>query len=387
MNTVELKNMVSLKVFQEAFKYLTDVVDKTVQSLQPEDLKNVFRILSEAQNNGNTVITDGKGRSKQSILLMEDCLEQNGFPIILPTSNANLRPWKKGDVLIVNSGSGTASPLKHAIEAKKAGLKVTGMTYNSELQDRFPDILVLEPSKSKNKLYAPLGTEFELSSAVIGTCIAYSLRDSCEQSIDDFHDSTQKILDLFRNTYDYLEDNLEMLIGFINLISKYIPVSNEHKIFFRGVGRDAIINKVAAIRYGHLHKEPDKDLQVIYEHHWDLRNEGDLAIITSGSGETTQTLNYATQAFISGMKIIGITSFKGSDLGRFSNRVNGCLVLPGRQHQYSQYNMPLKMRKKYLPCFELNCYLTLDALLAQIACNEGISEQDMRASHRPKFLE
>src|SRR6056297_903833 len=124
-----MNDMGSVKIFQEAFKYLINVVDKTIKSLEEDKLLSLFNILIDARDNHKRVITDGKGRSKQSILLMEDCLEQNGFPIILPTSNANLRPWKKGDVLIVNSGSGTASPLKHAIEAKKAGLKVTGMTY------------------------------------------------------------------------------------------------------------------------------------------------------------------------------------------------------------------------------------------------------------------
>jgi hypothetical protein len=45
------------------------------------------------------------------------------------------------------------------------------------------------------------------------------------------------------------------------------------------------------------------------------------------------------------------------------------------------------LRSNYLPLFELNCYLTLDALLAQIASNHGISEEDMKRSHRPKILE
>ncbi len=382
-----MNDMGSVKIFQEAFKYLINVVDKTIKSLEEDKLLSLFNILIDARDNHKRVITDGKGRSKQSISLMEDCLEQNGFPIILPTSNANLRPWKAEDIFIMNSGSGSASPLKHAQAAKEANLTVTGMTYNRELEDEFPNMLILEPSKIRNKLLAPLGTEFELSSAVIGACVAYSLRDTPEESLKEFNESVKKIIQLYNDTYEYLEYELETLINFINLISEYIPKKNKNKIYFRGVGRDAIMNKVAAIRYGHLHREPDKDLQVIYEHHWDLRNEGDLAIITSGSGETTQTLNYATQSFISGMKIFGITSFKTSDLGKFCSRVNGCLVLPGRKKKFSQYNMPREWREKYLPCFELNCYITLDALLAQIAHDEGIEEKDMRASHRPKVLE
>ena len=130
-----------------------------------------------------------------------------------------------------------------------------------------------------------------------------------------------------------------------------------------------------------------KDLQVIAEGHWDLRKVGDLAIITSGSGSTSQTLDYAMQAFISGLKVFGITSFEDSDLGRFTKRVDGCLVVPGRHAPFSMYNVVSSQRTSYLPEFELNCYLTMDSLLAQIASDNGITEADMKASHRLKTLE
>ena len=128
-------------------------------------------------------------------------------------------------------------------------------------------------------------------------------------------------------------------------------------------------------------------MRVIYEGHWDLREAGDLAIITSGSGSTTQTLDYALQGFIHGLKIFGITSFEDSDLGRFTKRVNGCLVIPGRRDRKSFFNMPLKRRTNYLPEFELNYYITMDAILSLIAADHGITEDDMRHSHRMKILE
>jgi hypothetical protein len=51
------------------------------------------------------------------------------------------------------------------------------------------------------------------------------------------------------------------------------------------------------------------------------------------------------------------------------------------------YNVIHTERKQFLPEFELNVYITLDALLAQIASNNGITEEDMRRSHRLKYLE
>lgn len=385
----------SLKIFFEAYKYLKDCVRQSIESIDEERLKTMFELLIHGRDNGSKIIVDGQGRSLQSMLIMEDCLEHNGFPIIFPASNANLRPWKKGDIFFFNSGSGSGSPLRHAQAAKKDGLDVLGMTYNTKIHEHFEKplkgILLLEPSINRSSLYAPLGTEFEFTSAVIGASIGYGVSDSGESSLDEFKKCSQQILQTLDDTYLYYEDNLDALIHFINLIEEYIDPKNEHNIYFRGVGRDSIINDVAAIRYGHLHKviqgKTVKDLRVISEGHWDLRKNNDLAILMSGSGSTSQTLNYASQAFISGLKIFGITSFENSNLGRFCKRVDGCLIVPGRRDPFSMYNLVNRKSENYLPEFELNTYLTMDALLAQIAKDHGISEEDMKASHRLKTLE
>ena len=91
----------------------------------------------DARDKDKNVIVDGKGRSLQSMLLMEDSLEHNGFHIILPASNANLRPWGDGDVFIFNTGSGSGSTMVHARAAKTDGLQVIGMTYNPEVLKEF----------------------------------------------------------------------------------------------------------------------------------------------------------------------------------------------------------------------------------------------------------
>jgi D-arabinose 5-phosphate isomerase GutQ len=377
--------MSGLNIFFSAWKYLTNCVRDSINALDQERLKNFFSILIEGRKHG--IIVDGMGRSLQSIMLVEDCMEHNGFPIILPASNAALRPWNRNDIFFFNSGSASGSPITHAQFAKKDGLRVIGMTYNATIINEFPDVIVLAPSKSKNSLYAPLGTEFELTSAVVGTCLGYSVRDTVKESIEDFQEATQQIVNRFDNTRLYFEENLEMLMDFIGIITEYLTAPVKKNVYFRGVGRDQIVNQVAAIRYGHLRKEPDKDLHVIYESHWDLRKEGDLIIVTSGSGSTTQTMDYAMQAFVSGMRVFGITSFANSDLGRFTKRVDGNLIVPGRKDPFSMYNVIHTERKMFLPEFELNVYLTLDALLAQIASNNGITEDDMRRSHRLKYLE
>lgn len=384
-----MEGMTGINIFQDSFRYLINCVKMSVQNLDRERLAKIFEILIEARNENKDVIVDGKGRSLQSMLMMEDVLEHNGFHIILPASNANLRPWQKGDVFIFNTGSGTGSTMEHAHAAKEDHLRVIGMTYNPEITKEYENVLVLTTSleQSRNRNLAPLGTEFELASAVIGVCIGYSLKDTVEMSLREFDQSTNKIIKTYDATYDYLETELESIMSFIHLISEYVDIENDRKIYFLGVGRNEIINRVAAIRYGHLCKTPYSDLRVIYEGHWDLRRKGDLAILMSGSGATSQTLDFGLQAFISGMKVFGITSFAQSSLGKFSSRADGCLVLPGREDFFSMYNDPVDARHNYLPAFELNCYICLDALLAQIAHNFEITEGDMKKCHRSKVLE
>jgi hypothetical protein len=104
--------MSGLNIFFSAWKYLTDCVRDSINALDQEHLKNLFSLLIEGRK--HAVVVDGMGRSLQSLMLVEDCLEHNGFSIILPASNACLRPWKPNDLFFFNSGSASGSPITHA---------------------------------------------------------------------------------------------------------------------------------------------------------------------------------------------------------------------------------------------------------------------------------
>jgi D-arabinose 5-phosphate isomerase GutQ len=190
---------------------------------------------------------------------------------------------------------------------------------------------------------------------------------------------------------NYLESQENAINDFTSLIDKYLDIGTNSVVYFKGVGINEIISRIIAIRYGHLHKEGLKDLHVVYEGHWKSRRKDDLALLISGSGETDQILKYAEQACDIGMKLFAITSFKESSLAEYTKchcDYQGTLIVEGRPEMVSYYNKSINSRTKiFFPQFELNTYITLDSLLALIAKNNNISEEDMKKTHRDKELE
>jgi len=91
------------------------------------------------------------------------------------------------------------------------------------------------------------------------------------------------------------------------------------------------------------------------------------------------------------MKLFTITSFKESSLARINKwyrKYQGNLIIEGRPEMISYYNKSMyKVTTTFFPQFELNTYITLDALLALIAKNNDITEEDMKKTHRNKELE
>ena len=300
-----------LTVFYEAFNHLMTSAETCLNNINEDKLANMFDIVIKAKN--KQIVVLGQGRSLESLLLAADCLEHNGFPIILPSTNANLRPCVEGDVLFINTGSAKGSIREQVRRAnEEIKMTITGMTANEEFAKEYPNVLFIPLNEKKNAKYAPLGTEFEFTTVILGSLIGYAVADTVENSLKNYHKNKNTILDLFKMTYEKFQspDMKQCFSQFINLINTYIPKSNGKKIYFLGVGRDTIVARVAAIRYGHLHKEPDLDLKVIYDGHWDLRESGDLVILISGSGSTSQTMDYAVQGFISGTNIFAFTFLK-----------------------------------------------------------------------------
>ncbi|MBN1799872.1 MAG: hypothetical protein JW891_00100 [Candidatus Lokiarchaeota archaeon] len=374
--------------FIKTYNYLVDHIETAMKGIDKNTVTNCLELLNKGKTN-KRVIVDGAGRSLQSVLLLTNELD-NAYGIrVNQVSNANLRPLRSGDIFIVNSRSGSGKSYESAMFAKKKGLDVIFITGNEKLKDDFENVILVKANSNRDVKCAPLGTEFEQASAVFCSCVGYAYGESEMTKAYDLYSSVA--VEGMRSNLNNLKREEKIIDNFISLITELLDPQNESVVYFKGVGSNEIIARVIAIRYGHLNKEGKKDLNVVYEGHWKSRKKNDLAILMSGSGETDQILKYAHQAGDIGMNLFTITSFKDSSLARrnkWYRNYAGNLIIEGRPEMLSYYNKSIhNIEEKFFPQFELNTYVTLDALLAAIAKENDITEDDMKKTHRDKELE
>lgn len=374
--------------FTDTYKYLVRKIEDSLKSVNKSTVQSCLEILEKGKQNKRVTI-DGAGRSLQSVLLLANELENLYGIRVNQVNNANLRPLREGDIFIVNSRSGLGKSTENAEFALKKGLDVIYITANQEIEEKFENVILIKGDINHERKYAPLGTEFEQTSAVLCSCMGYAYNKS--DKIKTFDNSCYNVIDGLNSNLQELIKQEKPIASFISLITDFLDITNDRVVYFKGAGINEIISRVIAIRYGHLHKEGLKDLHVVYEGHWKSRRKDDLVVLISGSGETDQIIKYAHQAGDVGMKLFTITSFKESNLARTNRwyrKYHGNLIIEGRPEMVSYYNKSIhKVTKTFFPQFELNIYITLDALLALIAKNNDITEEDMKKTHRDKELE
>ncbi|TXT67505.1 MAG: hypothetical protein BAJALOKI1v1_80038 [Promethearchaeota archaeon] len=375
---------------ENSYLYLVGQIEKALNNVDCSKVSDFLDLLKESMKN-RRVTVDGSGRSLQSALLLATQLEKAYGIRVNQVQNANLRPLRAGDIFVANSFSAKPDSriVNNANVAKEKGLKTVFITANEAIEDDY-DIVILLKKDAHNEMYAPLGTEFEQASATLLSCIACSY-DKTNPN-DQYGYYCKNVIKEFDSNLACFKRQDKTISSFLTIIDEYLDINNEKVVYFKGTGINEIISRVIAIRYGHLHKEDLKDLKVVYESHWRCRRQEDFAVLLSGSGETEQMIKYARQAADIGMKLFVITCFEDSPLARANNKYYqnhvGNLVIGGRPERISYFNRSLyHITSLFFPQFELNTYITLDALLALIAKNNNITEEDMKKTHRDKELE
>lgn len=203
---------------------------------------------------------------------------------------------------------------------------------------------------------------------------------------------TRMLMDIGENLRT--NELLKNLERFVSTVQEYIrnseelsPFAEVPSVFWLGKGLSGAVARFASIRYNHLQKQKENKsigLKVKTEKQWP-GEENDLAILISGSGTTSQMIDFFLQGKSLGIKIALFTSFADSKLAKVVAKNKGeVFVLKGRTTRESNFGRPRSDTGPPLPAFEIACLCILDAVLAKIADNLQI---ETGAVHRDKSFE
>lgn len=140
------------------------------------------------------------------------------------------------------------------------------------------------------------------------------------------------------------------------------------RIFVTGAGRSGLITKFFAMRLMHS----GYDVHVVGEVVTPGIKAGDLLMIISGSGETEQLVSYARKAAAIGTRIALVSARPDSTIGGL---VSDLFQIGSPEHYREARGMPMGT------VFELSALVFLEAAVAHIIHEKGITEQEMRSRH------
>jgi len=379
-----------LTAFENAMEFLISVTHKTCEqvSATPDLLRQVATLLNETKRHGNLVHITGMGRSFRSAMAIGEMLKDKGFEISYPGKTL-ARPIHKNDIILAVSGSGwTQTTLYHVEAGILRGAKVISMTGHERSKlGRLSDSVIKIPGvkevpkewsyiqkqlNGKRSPLAPMGTVNELSAMLVGIGLAVSV-DSETINVD-FTRVTDRIIAKTRQVQRSLEQDQQVLEDILNIYRDLTTTHGKPRptAYFIGAGLSGLVAHMAAMRFQHL------GVKVRQNYDWRFRKSADVITILSGSGETRVSRDYAEMAKKAGMKIIGITAFPDSSLSKQSDY---SLNIPGRAPRTSQFESQIQNIEPFIPTFEYAVAVILDSIVAQLAYDFEIDEEQMLAEH------
>ncbi len=205
-------------------------------------------------------------------------------------------------------------------------------------------------------------------------------------------ETTRKIIDLFWGEYMLtIRKAMVDIVDHISQVAETLKIEQvrglidamigANKIFIYGAGRSGLVGKAFAMRLMHL----DFNVYVVGETITPAFEPGDLLIAISGSGETKTIVDAAEIAKKEGGKVVAITSYANSTLGKIANIV---VEIPGR----TKTDIPTdyiarQMLTKYKwiapmgTLFEDSTMVFLDGIIALLMATFQKTEKDMRRKH------
>ncbi len=157
--------------------------------------------------------------------------------------------------------------------------------------------------------------------------------------------------------------------------------ARERRLLVTGVGRSGLVGKAFAMRLMHL----GFNVHVIGETITPAIGKGDLIIAISGSGTTKLAVTAAEIGKEVGAKIIAITSYPESDLGRIADHV---VQVRGRTKVAVETDYFLRqitgVHEPLAPLgtiFEMTAVIFLDSVIVELMHRLGKTEKELKAKH------
>jgi len=169
----------------------------------------------------------------------------------------------------------------------------------------------------------------------------------------------------------------------VEKLIKTLVGSKEKKIFTVGMGRSGFVARAFALRLMNL----GFNVYFLGETITPAAEKGDLLIAISGTGTTKMVLTASTAAKDIGAKVIAITSFPESLLGKLADLVVDVkgrtkAGTPKEKDYLTRQIMGLGEPLTPLgSIFEINSMVFLDSLVVELMHRLGSTEADMKRRH------
>lgn len=155
--------MKEIKVFNESIKYIQNKIKEILSKVSSDDIEKVKKLFFKS----NRIFLYGAGRSGLVAKAFAIRLIHLGFQAFVIGETITV-PVKKGDLVIIVSGSGETIPAVMTAEiAHNIGSNVVSITGKKKSEiAKFADVSLFIASscnEEERKKFAPLGTLFEAS--------------------------------------------------------------------------------------------------------------------------------------------------------------------------------------------------------------------------------
>ncbi|MEM1628610.1 MAG: 6-phospho-3-hexuloisomerase [Desulfurococcaceae archaeon] len=190
-------------------------------------------------------------------------------------------------------------------------------------------------------------------------------------------DSMIQIIDFILKSIDMISDSEKD-----SLVEALLEaLKNKKKIFIVGAGRSGLVARAFAMRLLHL----GFNVYVIGETILPRAMPGDILLAISGSGRTKTIVTIAEVAKSMGVKVVAITTYPDSPLGKIADIV---VNIPGRtklakEEDYTARQI-MGIHEPLAPLgtlFEDTTMIFLDGVIVELMNKLGLTEEELRERH------